>query len=79
MIPEQARVPGYHLYWLCKPGGRNGVAIYSKKMPLNVDYGIGNEELDDESRIMTAEYEKFYLICVYVPNAGQKLNNSNPI
>lgn len=42
-------------------------------MPYNVDYGIGNKELDEEGRIITAEYEKFYLVCVYVPNAGRKL------
>lgn len=44
-------------------------------MPYNVDYGIGNEEMDNEGRIITAEYEKFYLVCVYVPNAGRKLVN----
>lgn len=42
-------------------------------MPYNVEYGIGNEEMDEEGRIITAEYEKFYLICVHVPNAGTKL------
>lgn len=60
------------------PGGHAGVAIYSKIMPINVEYGIGNKEFDDTGRIITAEYEKFYLICVYVPNSGRKLVNLNP-
>lgn len=42
-------------------------------MPYNVEYGIGNAEMDEEGRMITAEFEKFYLICVYVPNAGNKL------
>ncbi|XP_055546263.1 DNA-(apurinic or apyrimidinic site) endonuclease [Wyeomyia smithii] len=73
-LPEEARhIKGYHPYWLCKPGGYAGVAIYSKKMPINVAYGLGDEEQDADGRLLTAEYEKFYLVCVYVPNAGRKL------
>ncbi|XP_029715074.1 DNA-(apurinic or apyrimidinic site) endonuclease isoform X2 [Aedes albopictus] len=73
-LPEEARqVKGYHPYWLCKPGGYAGVAIYSKKMPINVTYGLGDEEQDADGRLLTAEYEKFYLVCVYVPNAGRGL------
>ncbi|CAD7085456.1 unnamed protein product [Hermetia illucens] len=72
-IPDEARLPGYHPYWLCKPGGHAGVAIYSKIMPINVEYGLGDEEQDDDGRLLTAEYEKFFLVCVYVPNAGRKL------
>ncbi|KRF77955.1 recombination repair protein 1 [Drosophila virilis] len=72
---EMTRLPGYHPYWLCKPGGYAGVAIYSKIMPINVEYGIGNQEFDDVGRMITAEYEKFYLINVYVPNSGRKLVN----
>ncbi|XP_003736152.2 recombination repair protein 1 isoform X1 [Drosophila pseudoobscura] len=75
-LPEElTHVPGYHPYWLCMPGGYAGVAIYSKIMPINVEYGIGNEEFDDVGRMITAEYEKFYLINVYVPNSGRKLVN----
>ncbi|KAH8323513.1 hypothetical protein KR067_012305 [Drosophila pandora] len=75
-LPEEVtRIPGYHPYWLCMPGGYAGVAIYSKIMPINVEYGIGNEEFDDVGRMITAEYEKFYLINVYVPNSGRKLVN----
>ncbi|XP_053694722.1 recombination repair protein 1 [Sabethes cyaneus] len=73
-LPEEARhIKGYHPYWLCKPGGYAGVAIYSKKMPINVAYGLGDDEQDADGRLLTAEYEKFYLVCVYVPNAGRKL------
>ncbi|KAI8121208.1 Recombination repair protein 1 [Lucilia cuprina] len=75
-LPEEVvRIPGYHPYWLCMPGGYAGVAIYSKIMPINVEYGIGNKEFDDCGRIITAEYEKFFLINVYVPNSGRKLVN----
>ncbi|XP_017023960.1 recombination repair protein 1 isoform X2 [Drosophila kikkawai] len=78
-LPEEVtRLPGYHPYWLCMPGGYAGVAIYSKIMPIHVEYGIGNEEFDDVGRMITAEYEKFYLINVYVPNSGRKLVNLEP-
>ncbi|XP_052866734.1 recombination repair protein 1 [Anopheles cruzii] len=73
-LPDEARhIPGYHPYWLCKPGGYAGVAIYSRKMPIYVTYGLGDDEQDQDGRLLTAEYEKFYLVCVYVPNAGNKL------
>ena len=42
-------------------------------MPYHVDYGVGDAELDDEGRLITVEYEKFYLVCVYVPNSGRGL------
>ncbi|XP_063701412.1 recombination repair protein 1-like [Culicoides brevitarsis] len=73
-LPDAAKnLKGYHPYWLCKPGGHAGVALYSKVMPIHVEYGIGDPEQDSEGRILTAEYEKFYLVCTYVPNAGRKL------
>uniref|UniRef100_A0A336MTG9 DNA-(apurinic or apyrimidinic site) endonuclease n=1 Tax=Culicoides sonorensis TaxID=179676 RepID=A0A336MTG9_CULSO len=73
-LPEPAKnIKGYHPYWLCKPGGHAGIAIYSKIMPYNVEYGIGDPEQDADGRIITAEYEKFFLVCTYVPNAGRKL------
>lgn len=73
-LPDAARnIKGYHPYWLCKPGGHAGIAIYSKIMPYNVEYGIGDPEQDSDGRILTAEYEKFFLVCTYVPNAGRKL------
>ncbi|CAG4941506.1 unnamed protein product [Colias eurytheme] len=71
---EVTNIPGYHAYWLCSDKeGYAGVGIYTTKLAMNVQYGLQNEELDDEGRIITAEYEQFYLICTYVPNAGRKL------
>lgn len=72
-VPAGAKLSSYHPYWFSKPGGRGGVAILSKTLAQNVEYGIGDEEMDYEGRIITAEFEKFYVICVYVPNAGNKL------
>ncbi|KAG6459831.1 hypothetical protein O3G_MSEX011635 [Manduca sexta] len=71
---EVANLPGYHAYWLCsEKDGYAGVGIYTTQLAMNVQYGLQNEELDSEGRIITAEYEQFYLICTYVPNAGRKL------
>ena len=53
--------------------GYSGVAILSKQEPLSVSYDIGVEEHDKEGRVITAEYEDFYLINVYVPNSGSDL------
>lgn len=44
-------------------------------MPYDVTYGINEPQLDQEARVITAEFTKFYLLCVYVPNAGRKLIN----
>ncbi len=53
--------------------GYSGTAMLSKTKPLNVLYGMGMEEHDNEGRMITAEFEKFFLVSVYVPNSGQKL------
>ncbi|GAB0095232.1 recombination repair protein 1 [Sergentomyia squamirostris] len=71
-MPSEGRVQGYLHYWLCH-GGYAGVAIYTKRMPMHVTYGIGDTELDEDGRVITAEFEKFYLVSVYVPNAGRGL------
>ncbi|XP_011556635.3 DNA-(apurinic or apyrimidinic site) endonuclease [Plutella xylostella] len=71
---EVENLPGYHAYWLCSDkDGYAGVGIYTTKLAMNVQYGLQNKELDSEGRIITAEYEEFYLICTYVPNAGRGL------
>lgn len=44
-------------------------------MPYNIQYGLNNVEIDEEARLITAEYTKFFVLCVYVPNAGRKLVN----
>lgn len=74
-LPDEIKnVPGYHAYWLCsEKDGYAGVGIYTTKLAINVQYGLQNEDLDSDGRIITAEYEQFYLICTYVPNAGRKL------
>lgn len=71
---EVTNIPGYHGYWLAgDKDGYAGVAIYTTQLAMNVMYGLENEELDTEGRIITAEYEQFYLVCTYVPNSGRKL------
>ncbi|XP_023942109.2 DNA-(apurinic or apyrimidinic site) endonuclease [Bicyclus anynana] len=74
-LPEEIKnVPGYHAYWLASDkDGYAGVGVYTTKLAMNVQYGLQDEDLDTEGRIITAEYEQFYLICTYVPNAGRKL------
>ncbi|KAJ2950387.1 hypothetical protein O0L34_g8630 [Tuta absoluta] len=74
-LPEElANIPGYHAYWVdSDKDGYAGVGLYTAKLAMNVQYGLGDKDLDDEGRIITAEYEQFYLICTYVPNAGRKL------
>ena len=65
---------GYHQYWnYAEKKGYSGVAAFTKKEPLNVTYGIGVEEHDHEGRVITLEYEKYYLITVYVPNSKDGL------
>lgn len=72
-VPAEAKLKNYHPYWFSKPGGRGGVAILSKNLAHHVEYGLDDEEMDNEGRIITAEFEKFYVICVYVPNSGRGL------
>lgn len=72
--PEVKSVDGYHCYFLSgDQEGYSGVGLLSKIKPLDIKYGIGVDKHDKEGRVITAEYEKFYLVAVYVPNAGKKL------
>lgn len=65
---------GYNSYWnYAEKKGYSGTAIYTKHQPLNVSYGMGVEEHDHEGRVITLEYEKFYLITVYTPNSQTEL------
>ena len=65
---------GYEEYWnSAEKKGYSGTAIFSKNAPLNVTYGIGVEEHDKEGRVITAEYESFYLVTVYTPNSQREL------
>lgn len=74
-VPQQMRLKDYHPYWCSTPGGHGGVALLTRKMPYNVDINLGDAEMDEEGRIITADYTKFYLVCVYVPNAARGLVN----
>ena len=65
---------GYYQYFNSAiKKGYSGTAIFTKKKPINVNYGIGIEEYDQEGRIITAEYEKFYLVNCYTPNSKREL------
>ncbi|MDB4498115.1 exodeoxyribonuclease III [Gammaproteobacteria bacterium] len=67
-------IEGYHVYMTSAVRkGYSGTAVLSKQEALNVSYGIGIEEHDQEGRVVCAEYEKFYLVNVYVPNSGSEL------
>ena len=75
MQPGQAEfeTPGYHQYWYsAEKKGYSGTAIFAKKEPLSVSYGLGIEEHDHEGRAITLEYEDFYLLCVYTPKAQRE-------
>lgn len=66
--------PGYTSYWnFAEKKGYSGTAVYTRLEPLGVRYGIGKEEHDQEGRVITLEYEKFFLVCVYVPNSQDGL------
>ena len=67
-------LPGYEQYWnYAEKKGYSGTAIFTKKHPLSVTYGLGIEEHDHEGRVITLEFEDFYFITVYVPNSKQEL------
>lgn len=66
--------PGYHQFWnYAEKKGYSGTAIFTKKEPLTVAYGIGIEEHDKEGRVITLEFEDFYFITVYTPNSQTEL------
>ncbi|MBS4194363.1 exodeoxyribonuclease III [Lederbergia citri] len=70
----ELELEGYHQYWnYAQKKGYSGTAVFSKILPLNVSYGLGEEEEEPEGRIITLEYEDFFLINVYTPNAQRDL------
>ncbi|XP_068699129.1 exodeoxyribonuclease-like isoform X2 [Montipora foliosa] len=74
-VPKDAKFLGYHSYWAqADKKGYSGVGMYSKTEPLNVSYGIGIAEHDNEGRVITAEYKDFFLVTSYVPNSGRGLS-----
>jgi exodeoxyribonuclease-3 len=65
---------GYYDYWnYAEKKGYSGTAIFTKHKPLSVSYGIGIDEHDHEGRVITLEYENFYMITVYTPNSQNEL------
>ena len=76
MQPGQAEVsaPGYSQYWYsAEKKGYSGTAVFARQEPLKVTYGLGIDELDHEGRLITLEYENFFLVCCYTPNAQDGL------
>ena len=74
--PEQMEFApeGYHRYLNCaEKKGYSGVAVFSKKEPLSVRYGIGIPEHDTEGRAITLEFEDHFFLCVYTPNSQREL------
>ena len=70
----QLELDGYEQYWnYAEKKGYSGTAVFTKKTPLSVRYGIGIEEHDHEGRVITLEYEKFFFVTVYTPNSQSEL------
>ena len=74
--PEQIalELPQYHTYWnSADKAGYSGTAVFTKREPLAVTYGFGDDLHRHEGRVITCEYEDFYLVCCYTPNAQDEL------
>ena len=73
-LKEKIKGFRYRYYSTCtRKKGYSGTAIWSKKKPLEVIFGLGIDELDNEGRVITLEFEGFYLVHVYTPNSGEAL------
>lgn len=67
-------LPGYHQYWsAAEKKGYSGTAVFTRVEPLSVTCGIGLDEHDHEGRVITAEFDGFFLVCCYTPNAQNEL------
>ena len=67
-------LPGYYQYWnYAEKKGYSGTAIFTKKEPVSVSYGIGIDEHDREGRVITLEFDDFYMVTVYTPNSQDEL------
>ncbi len=70
----ELELDGYHQYWnYAEKKGYSGTAVFSKQEPISVTYGIGSDEHDSEGRAITLEFDDFYFVNVYVPNAQEEL------
>lgn len=73
-IPSDIKeIPGYSCYWNGADDGHSGVVCFTKKKPVKVTNGIGIEIYDKEARVITLEYENYFVVNVYVPNSGRGL------
>ena len=67
-------LPGYHQYWnYADKKGYSGTAIFTKKEPISVSYGLDIDEHDHEGRVITLEFNDFYMVTVYTPNSQDEL------
>lgn len=70
----ELELPGYYQYWnYAQKKGYSGTAIFTKKEPITVTYGMGMEEHDTEGRVITAEFEDCFVVTVYTPNSQREL------
>ena len=70
----ELELPGYRQFWCCaEKKGYSGTAIFAKREPLSVRYGLGIDEHDHEGRAITLEYPDFFLVTAYVPNSQDQL------
>ncbi|MED3574937.1 exodeoxyribonuclease III [Cytobacillus praedii] len=70
----ELNLDGYHQFWnYALKKGYSGTAVFTKKRPISVKYGVGEKESENEGRIITLEFEDFYLVNVYTPNSQRDL------
>lgn len=70
----ELELEGYHQYWnYAERKGYSGTAIFTKQEPRSVSYGLGIEEHDQEGRVITLEFDNFYMVTVYTPNSKNEL------
>lgn len=68
-------LPGYEQYWnYAQRKGYSGTAIFTKRTPRSVKYGVGEYETEEEGRIITLEYDEYYVVTVYTPNTKRDLS-----
>ena len=71
----ELELPGYEQFWnSADKKGYSGTAVFTRQKPLSVRYGMGIDAHDHEGRLITLEFEEFFFVCCYTPNAQQELN-----
>jgi len=74
VLHEDTGLSGYHKYWaFAEKKGYSGTAVFSKIKPISIQVGLGNKDFDAEGRTLTAEFNDFFLINTYFPNAQPNL------